>query len=75
MDFIATCNAQEQHDLVSWLLRVMKPLALSKQGTHVVQKLLEDCQKAEKERITDVLKPHIRDLYESPNGNHALAKI
>jgi len=75
MTSISGCDAEEQHALVSWLLRCIKPLAMSKSGTHVVQKLLEQMPKSDKERITMALRPCIRDLYESAHGNHVLAKI
>mmetsp|Transcript_33034 Transcript_33034/g.77233 ORF Transcript_33034/g.77233 Transcript_33034/m.77233 type:complete len:484 (-) Transcript_33034:116-1567(-) len=75
LELISENNAAQQHDLLMWMLRYIKVLALSKQGTHVVQKLLEHVNKADKERITTALKPHIQELYESAHGNHVLAKI
>eukprot|EP00971_Amphidinium_carterae_P342066 6481216-Amphidinium_carterae.2 len=74
-DFATACDAEEQHALVSWLLPVIKPLALSQYGTHVVQQLLDSATKADKERITDILKPCIHELYLSAHGNHTLAKV
>lgn len=67
--------AEERHEIAAWLLPYVKPLSLSKQGTHIVQKMLEVGQKADKERITAELKPFTRELYESAHGNHVLAKI
>mmetsp|Transcript_18090 Transcript_18090/g.42264 ORF Transcript_18090/g.42264 Transcript_18090/m.42264 type:complete len:499 (+) Transcript_18090:132-1628(+) len=75
LDFLGTCTPAEQHKLLMWMLRYVHPLALSKQGTYVVQKMLETVNKADKERITVELKPCIKELYESAHGNHVLAKV
>jgi len=75
MTYMTECSAEEQHALLRWMLRYIKNLAMSKCGTHVVQKLLENVNKVDKEKIVSELQPCIRDLYESAHGNHVLAKV
>jgi len=75
MGYMTECSPDEQHALLRWMLRYIKNLSLSKYGTHVVQKLLENVNKVDKEKMVQELQPCIKELYESAHGNHVLAKV
>lgn len=57
------------------LLPNAKALAISKQGTRVVQKAIEVGDAEEKIKLLEQLQGNMIGLYKSPHGNHVVAKI
>lgn len=65
----------ERGQVLAGLLKVAKPLALSKHGCRVVQKALEVASSADRDGLVAELEPFVEELYDSPHGNHVLSKI
>jgi len=81
-------SQDEKHMILMWLKKALKQLALSEQQPHhtstcrIVQKALREARGEDRGMLfaellhgTDSeLKAHVKELYESPQGNHVLSQ-
>jgi len=65
----------QRSQVLEWLLKAARPLALSKSGTRVVQRALEVAGGPGRDALVAELAPHAVELYESLHGNHVLTKV
>jgi hypothetical protein len=68
------CDRSERHELVQWLKKHLKKLAVSKHGCRVAQKTLEVATGSDRDEVIAELADHVQELYESPHGNHVLSR-
>lgn len=69
-------NAQEtQREIIIWLLKAVKELALEEHACRLVQKALGIADRELRTKLLQQLEPHAVELYESQHGNHVLTKV
>jgi len=68
-------NTPERNAVIAWLHGSAKPLALSRCGCRVIQKLLEVVGGNDREALFFELFECFGDLYSSSHGNHVLQKM
>jgi len=65
----------EQHEMLMWLQKALRYLALTKGGCRIVQKFFEvSGNNSDRDMIIAELQDHIVELYESPHGNFVLSR-
>lgn len=72
-------SSRDRHQMggqvADWLVEVAHSVALSPHGCRVIQKVLGAGGGLPLEKLVASLAAHTKELYESPNGNHVLARI
>eukprot|EP00928_Gymnodinium_smaydae_P077952 TRINITY_DN614_c0_g6_i1.p1 TRINITY_DN614_c0_g6~~TRINITY_DN614_c0_g6_i1.p1 ORF type:complete len:519 (+),score=116.94 TRINITY_DN614_c0_g6_i1:59-1615(+) len=68
-------NKLERRQIVAAVLPFFKDLALSQNACRLVQEVISEVVGPEQVSLLSVVEAHVQELYESPHGNHVLAKV
>eukprot|EP00746_Dinoflagellata_sp_MGD_P166335 gnl/MRDRNA2_/MRDRNA2_96152_c0_seq1.p1 gnl/MRDRNA2_/MRDRNA2_96152_c0~~gnl/MRDRNA2_/MRDRNA2_96152_c0_seq1.p1 ORF type:complete len:476 (+),score=71.26 gnl/MRDRNA2_/MRDRNA2_96152_c0_seq1:83-1510(+) len=74
VDLLESSSSAKRAALVAWMQPVVLDLALSANGTHVIQKALELTGGETQIVLSHCLHGHVRRLLDSHHGNHVLQK-
>lgn len=74
VDLLESSNTAKRAAIVKWMQPAVLDLALSANGTHVIQKALELTGGETQIILSHCLRGHVRQLLDSHHGNHVLQK-
>jgi len=74
VDLLETSDTAERESIITWLQPAVLDLALSANGTRVIQKALELSGRETQIKLSHCLHGRVRQLLDSHHGNHVLQK-